>query len=185
MMPWMLATLALLPAFAIPAIAACRGGSAARIVAVQLAGAVAALVLVLMSFAFDQRSFVDIALALVFLSLPGHAFLGAVLRALAVKAILVDGLLVVAVLGAWLGCLGFARLRAPLDRIHCVAFVNVVSGTAILLAGFASDGVSVRSLKILFLVGVALVSGAAMSHAVGRALLLREQGPGQATGEAL
>lgn len=77
------------------------------------------------------------------------------------------------VLAAWLGCAGFARLRAPLDRIHCVAFVNAMCGTALILAAFLSDGVSVRACKILLVVGVNLLAGAAMSHAVGRALLLR------------
>jgi multicomponent Na+:H+ antiporter subunit G len=85
----------------------------------------------------------------------------------------VEGLLAVMVLAAWLGCAGFARLRTPFDRIHCVAFVNATSGTALVLAAFLSDGASDRAWKILLVVGVNLLAGAAMSHAVGRALLLR------------
>jgi multisubunit Na+/H+ antiporter MnhF subunit len=69
--PWMAATLALLPAFAVPAIGACRGGTGSRLVAVQLASALATLVLVLMTFALDQSAFVDLALALALLTLPG------------------------------------------------------------------------------------------------------------------
>jgi multisubunit Na+/H+ antiporter MnhF subunit len=68
---WMDAVLALTPAFAVPAIAACRGKIADRLVAVQLAASVAGIMLVLMSFAFDQTSYVDLALALALLTLPG------------------------------------------------------------------------------------------------------------------
>ena len=89
----------------------------------------------------------------------------------------IDALLAVAVLAAWLGCAGFARLRAPLDRMHCVAFVNAVSGTALVLAAFVSDGASVRALKVLLVAVVSLVGGAALSHATGRALLLRGSAP--------
>ncbi len=71
MTSWMWATVALLPALAIPAIAACRGGAAARLVAVQLATSVAAMLLALMTFAFDQSASIDLALTLTLLTLPG------------------------------------------------------------------------------------------------------------------
>ena len=85
----------------------------------------------------------------------------------------IEVLLALLVLAAWLGCAGFARLRAPLDRMHCVAFVNVTAGTALTIAAFVSDGVSDRALKVLLITGLSLLAGAAMSHATGRALLLR------------
>lgn len=96
---------------------------------------------------------------------------------MAIAGAVIDALLVIAVLGAWLGCAGFARLRDPFDRLHCVAFVNVVSGGAITLAAFASDGVSVRVGKLLLAVGVSLLAGAATSHAIGRALTIRAAAP--------
>lgn len=71
MTAWMLATIALVPAFAFPALAGCRGGTAGRVVAVQLATCVATLTLILMTFAFDQSSFIDLALTLALLTLPG------------------------------------------------------------------------------------------------------------------
>lgn len=71
MTPWMLAVLALLPALAVPVAAACRGGTAGRLVAVQLATSIATMILVLMTFAFDQSAFVDLPLALALLALPG------------------------------------------------------------------------------------------------------------------
>lgn len=71
MTAWMLATVALVPAFAIAVLYASRGGVASRLAAVQLASAVAALVLALMTFAFDQSAFIDLALGLTLLGLPG------------------------------------------------------------------------------------------------------------------
>ena len=68
---WMLAVLALLPPLAVPVIHACRGDTATRLVAVQLATGVTTLVLALMTFAFDQSSFIDLALCLALLTLPG------------------------------------------------------------------------------------------------------------------
>ena len=71
MTSWMLAVLALLPAFAIPALAACRGTAASRFVAAQLASAIALPILVLMTFVFDQSSLIDLPLTLALLDLPG------------------------------------------------------------------------------------------------------------------
>jgi multicomponent Na+:H+ antiporter subunit F len=68
---WLLAVLALLPAFVVPVAGACRGGTAQRLVAAQLATATAGLVLALMTFAFDQSSFIDLALCAALLTLPG------------------------------------------------------------------------------------------------------------------
>jgi multisubunit Na+/H+ antiporter MnhF subunit len=67
----MLAVLALVPALAIPVIAPFRGEVAGRLVAVQLATSLTTMILVLMTFAFDQSSFVDLPLALALLALPG------------------------------------------------------------------------------------------------------------------
>ena len=71
MTAWMAAVLALLPALAVPVLHACRGGTAQRLVAVQLATAVTTLILVLMTFAFDQPAFADLPLTLALLTLPG------------------------------------------------------------------------------------------------------------------
>jgi len=85
--------------------------------------------------------------------------------------------LAVVLLAAWLGAAGFARLRAPLDRLHCVTFVNVAGGGALFVAALLSDGLSIRVCKILLLVVVVLLAGAALSHATGRALVLRGSVP--------
>ena len=71
MTAWELATAALVPAFALPVVAACRGGTGDRLAAVQLASSVFTVVLAAMTFAFDQSSFIDLALAVPLLTVPG------------------------------------------------------------------------------------------------------------------
>jgi len=68
---WTVAFALLLPAFAVPVAAALRGGVADRLAAVPLAGSVAMILLALAMFVFDQSSFIDIALCLALLTLPG------------------------------------------------------------------------------------------------------------------
>jgi multicomponent Na+:H+ antiporter subunit G len=96
-----------------------------------------------------------------------------------VTRIVIDALLVFAVAASWLACLGFARLPTVLDRMHCVTFLNVASGLAVTIAVFVADGVSDRALKMLLILVVLLVTGAALAHATGRALLVREAAEGR------
>ena len=78
---WMLALLAAAPAIAAPAVAACRGEVAMRLVGLQLATAIASLLLLLMSFAFDQPSFTDLGLTLALLALPGTLLMAVFIEA--------------------------------------------------------------------------------------------------------
>lgn len=89
----------------------------------------------------------------------------------------VAGVLAVAVLAAWLGCIGFARLRSPYARLHCVPFVALAAGVPVVVAAFLADGVSDRALKVLLLVLIIVLGGAALSHASGRAFALHEMNP--------
>ncbi len=89
----------------------------------------------------------------------------------------IEALLALVVLAAWLGTAGFLRLRTALDRVHCVAFTYATAGVALTVAAFLSDGASDRALKIALLTVIGLVAGSAMSHAIGRALLLRGNAP--------
>lgn len=91
------------------------------------------------------------------------------------KAILVDGLLGFALLVAWIGAVGFARLAVALDRLHVVAFVTIGSGLPIVLAAFLSDGPSVRAFKLLLLFVVALVAGASVNQTIARAIFTRNE----------
>jgi multisubunit Na+/H+ antiporter MnhF subunit len=69
---WMSAVLALLPVLAVPVLfALCAGEAGTRMIAAQFATGITCLILTLLTFAFDQPSFIDLALALALLSLPG------------------------------------------------------------------------------------------------------------------
>lgn len=91
------------------------------------------------------------------------------------RSALVDLLLGLAVVCAWIGAAGFARLVSALDRLHAVTFVTVGSGLSIVLAAFVADGPSTRAFKILVLWFVALVGGAAVNQAVARAIFTRDE----------
>lgn len=85
-----------------------------------------------------------------------------------------DGLLLLGVLASWLGCLALFRLKTPYQRIHCVAFVAVVGGFCFCLAVLLTYPESPLGWKAIFILLVLLCAGAVVSHATGRALLLRE-----------
>jgi multisubunit Na+/H+ antiporter MnhF subunit len=72
---WLLALLAMLPPLVFPLWVAIRGDLVSRLVAIQLGSAVTSLVFVLMSFAFDQSSEIDLPITLSLLSLPGTLML--------------------------------------------------------------------------------------------------------------
>jgi multicomponent Na+:H+ antiporter subunit F len=72
---WLAAVIALLPPLAAPVWIGLTGRTADRLAAAQLANAVTGLTIVLMSFAFDLPSIVDLALTLAFLGLPGSLLL--------------------------------------------------------------------------------------------------------------
>lgn len=71
MSAWLLAAIALLPPLAVVFHVGLSGRTGDRLVALQLATAIVVFVLVLMSFALDQSSFLDLPLTLAFLTLPG------------------------------------------------------------------------------------------------------------------
>lgn len=83
-------------------------------------------------------------------------------------------LLALTVAATWLSALAVLRQRRALDRLHAVSFLNVTTGILVTAAGFAADGVSGRSLKILFMMTLLVGFGAVLSHAAGRAILMRE-----------
>ena len=71
MNPWLVATILLLPPLLVPLYVAVRADANNRLVAVQVASTLAALIIALMTFAFDQSSFIDVALSLTLLAVPG------------------------------------------------------------------------------------------------------------------
>lgn len=71
MSAWLVTALALLPVLAVAVVAAGRGAIAQRLVSIQFAASSSVLLLVVLDFAFDQSSSMDLALTLALLSLPG------------------------------------------------------------------------------------------------------------------
>lgn len=68
---WAAASLGLLAALTVPVLLALRGGTADRLVAVQLASALGTALLFLLTFVVGDPAFVDLALGLAILTLPG------------------------------------------------------------------------------------------------------------------
>ncbi|HEY7300714.1 MAG TPA: monovalent cation/H+ antiporter complex subunit F [Xanthobacteraceae bacterium] len=68
---WLAASIALLPPLLLAVIASGRGPVHQRLVGIEFAAALAVLLLVALSFAFDQASSIDLALTLALLGLPG------------------------------------------------------------------------------------------------------------------
>ena len=92
------------------------------------------------------------------------------------RGVATDAFLVLAVLSAWVACWGFLRCGTALAKLHWVAYVNAVTGTALTAAVWLQDGVSDRALKTLALCAVLIVAGSATTHAAGRAITLRGSG---------
>ncbi|GJE40540.1 monovalent cation/H(+) antiporter subunit G [Methylobacterium persicinum] len=88
--------------------------------------------------------------------------------------LLIAVLLALAVGATWLAALALLRLPHALDRFHAASFLNVATGVTVTATAFAADGISGRSLKILFMMVLLVGFGAVLSHAAGRAVLLRE-----------
>lgn len=79
------------------------------------------------------------------------------------------------VLCSWIAVLGALRLRSALDRLHAVTFVYVAGLGPVVAAGFVQEGVTERTLKLLFLFVALLFGGAAVTHALARAIATREE----------
>ncbi len=91
------------------------------------------------------------------------------------KEIVVDILLALAVASAWLGAIGFARLKSSMDRLHCATFTTLGAGLPIVIAAFVEDGMAQRPFKILLLFAVALIAGASVNQAIARAIFTRDE----------
>jgi multicomponent Na+:H+ antiporter subunit G len=86
----------------------------------------------------------------------------------------IDALLALAVVVACIGALAFLRLRTHFERLHVLAFVNLLAGAAIVAAAVLHDGLSGRTFKCIFIFVVLAIVGALLSHATSRALHVRD-----------
>jgi multicomponent Na+:H+ antiporter subunit G len=90
-----------------------------------------------------------------------------------VRAQALEAWLALLVLTAWLGVAGFLRLAWPLDRLHCVTFVNITGAGLILIGAGLSGGSPDDLIKVAILLGTLLSGGAAIAHATARAIVRR------------
>lgn len=72
---WLAASVGLVPPLLAAIVSCGRGSIGRRLVAVQLATSLSVLMLIALSFAFDQASSIDLALTLAVLTLPGTMIL--------------------------------------------------------------------------------------------------------------
>jgi monovalent cation/proton antiporter MnhG/PhaG subunit len=84
-------------------------------------------------------------------------------------------LLGVGVLCSWLAVLGALRLRNALDRLHAATFIYAAGLGPVVLAAIAQEGLTDRTLKLVFLFVAMLFAGAAVTHALARAIVTREE----------
>ena len=81
--------------------------------------------------------------------------------------------LALGVLAALIGTIAFHRLATPAERLHAASFVGVASTACFVVAAFITDGLTGRSLKMVLILVVLILSGAVANHAVARALHVR------------
>ena len=140
-----MSSLAFAAPMAVPLVTVARGKSAGRFVALQLLSSLTTLVLIALSFALGQPSFIRAAPGAGLAEPPRYAAACVFSRALAVKAVLLGTVLGAAVIAGWFSVVGFARLRAPLDRLHCVTLLNLTAGTLLAAAAVLRGGERITS----------------------------------------
>ena len=77
---WLWTAIALVAAITVPVVGTCRGRMAERLIAVQMMTALTTLVLIILSFAFDAPSLMDLPLTLVLLGIPGMLLIAVALE---------------------------------------------------------------------------------------------------------
>ena len=90
------------------------------------------------------------------------------------ESLTIDVLLSLSVAAAWAACFGFLRKSGSFETLHYPSFIAAASGTALVLAGLVTEGLTARVGKLMLLDGLALVSGLVLSHALARGALRRE-----------
>lgn len=90
-------------------------------------------------------------------------------------AVLIDVLLVLTVLFAWLAAFGLLRLYGPFAPLHAVTLAATGGNLTLLCAALLADGPTDRVAKIALLLVASLLNGAAVSHATARGLAWRRR----------
>jgi multicomponent Na+:H+ antiporter subunit G len=93
-----------------------------------------------------------------------------------VKEVTVDLLLAVAVVVQVLAGLGVALMRNGYARLHYAAAASTVGPVAIAAAAVFEESLSETGVKAVIVAIVVLVGGPLLTHATGRAAVVRERG---------
>jgi multicomponent Na+:H+ antiporter subunit G len=89
----------------------------------------------------------------------------------------VDALLVLGVGIQWLCALGMLVFRGPFERLHLLGPANGVGALAIVVAVALDTPAKGGGVKALVVGAVMLVTSPVLTHAVARAMTLRERAP--------
>lgn len=85
-------------------------------------------------------------------------------------------LLAIAVGAAWLCCFGLLVMRNPYDRLHAIAPASILPPLLIAAAVFVHSGISQAGIKTLAIACVLLFVSPIVTHAIARAVRIRETG---------
>ncbi len=90
--------------------------------------------------------------------------------------IAVEVLLAVAVISAWICCLGMVIISDFYERLHYMASVSTVSMFAVLVAVVIQEGWGQATIKTILIAIVIFVMNAVLTHATARAARVRALG---------
>ncbi len=88
----------------------------------------------------------------------------------------VEVLLAICVVSAWICCLGIVILKDFYERLHYMATVSTVSMIALLAAVVVEEGWGQATIKTILIALVVFVMNAVLTHATARAARIRELG---------
>lgn len=95
---------------------------------------------------------------------------------MSVPDVVVEVSLALAVVTAWLSCLGMLVMENVLDALHYLAPVTTVTTFLLLIAVVVAEGAGQATLKTILICLVMLAINAVLSHATARAYRVRQLG---------
>ncbi len=95
---------------------------------------------------------------------------------MSLHAIILDGLLGIAVLACWTGVVGMLRMRHATQALHYLSFPASLGIGAVTAAVFLENGFGAAGLKTLLIGLVLLAINSVVTHASARAIRTRQLG---------
>ncbi len=77
---------------------------------------------------------------------------------------------------AWLCCFGLLAMRNPYDRLHAIGPASILPPLLVTAAVFVQSGISQAGFKTLAIAFVLIAVNPIVTHAIARAVRLRESG---------